>query len=174
MPATERDTEQQEHQPILCAGYGDCSPTYGPSVHRRRPLVLSTVLRDYGYMNLGIRGKTCQGQMTQFLIRSTVLSVTENENPQPGLTPDWGFPLCYHSTLEVRDSLSRDRYSDYSFKVNQVESAFMPLRSILLPSHTANAMGTDIPALNCVSFASLFPSYASRLCARSDRYSRHP
>jgi hypothetical protein len=36
----------------------------------------------------------------------------------------------------------------YSFKVNQVESAFMPLRSMLLPSHTAKAMGTDIPALN--------------------------
>jgi hypothetical protein len=77
-----------------------------------------------------------------------VLSVTENENPQPSLTPDWGFSVMLSLYPEVRDSLFRDRYSDYNFKVNQVESAFMPLRSMLLPSHTAKAMGTDIPALN--------------------------
>ena len=41
-----------------------------------------------------------------------------------------------------------------SFRVNQVESAFMPLRSMLFPSHTAKAIGTDIPALNWVSLAS--------------------
>src|SRR5262249_58139885 len=41
-----------------------------------------------------------------------------------------------------------------SLSVNRVEGAFMPLRSMLFPSQTANATGTDIPALNCVSFAS--------------------
>src|SRR6478735_7282294 len=50
--------------------------------------------------------------------------------------------------------VTQTRSAHGSLSVNQVESAFMPLRSILLPSHTANAMGTDIPALNCVSFAS--------------------
>jgi hypothetical protein len=35
-----------------------------------------------------------------------------------------------------------------SFNVNQVEIPFMPLRSTLAPSHTANANGTDIPGLN--------------------------
>src|SRR5687768_3324513 len=48
----------------------------------------------------------------------------------------------------------RTRSAHGSLSVNQVESAFMPLRSMLLPSHTANAMGTDIPALSCTSFAS--------------------
>jgi hypothetical protein len=42
----------------------------------------------------------------------------------------------------------------YSFSVNQVESDFMPFRSTLAPSHTAKAIGTDIPDLNCTSFAS--------------------
>ncbi len=45
-----------------------------------------------------------------------------------------------------------------NFSVNQVESAFMPFRSMFEPSHTAKAMGTDIPALNWVSFASLVSS----------------
>src|SRR5262245_29147129 len=48
--------------------------------------------------------------------------------------------------------------TDYSFKVNQVDNAFMPFRSILFPSQTANAIGTDIPALNWVSLASLVSS----------------
>src|SRR5580765_8439235 len=77
------------------------------------------------------------------------------KNPSPAGRRTGVFPLCDHSyPLEIRNSLSRDPYPDYNFKVNQVESAFMPLRSILLPSHTAKAMGTDIPALNWVSLAS--------------------
>jgi hypothetical protein len=50
--------------------------------------------------------------------------------------------------------LFKNRPTYGSFNVNQVEMPFMPLRSTLLPSHAANAMGTDIPALNCVSLAS--------------------
>lgn len=42
--------------------------------------------------------------------------------------------------------------SQGSFSVNQVEIPFIPFRSTLLPSHTANATGTDAPALNCTSF----------------------
>ena len=74
-------------------------------------------------------------------------------NPQSGSTPDWRFLVIILSRLPHKPNwqkrqISRDRSSDYSFKVNQVESAFIPLRSMLFPSHTANAMGTDIPALN--------------------------
>ena len=41
-----------------------------------------------------------------------------------------------------------------NFSVNQVERDFIPFRSMLEPSHTANAMGTEAPALNWVSLAS--------------------
>lgn len=44
--------------------------------------------------------------------------------------------------------------TDYSFNVNQVDNDFMPFRSMLAPSQTANAIGTDMPALNCTSLAS--------------------
>ncbi len=44
--------------------------------------------------------------------------------------------------------------TNYSFNVNQVDNDFMPFRSMLAPSQTANAIGTDMPALNCTSFAS--------------------
>ena len=44
----------------------------------------------------------------------------------------------------------------HSFNVNQVDSDFMPFRSMLAPSHTAKAIGTDMPALNWTSFASPF------------------
>jgi hypothetical protein len=49
---------------------------------------------------------------------------------------------------EHHDDLSKAALVYGNFSVNQVESAFMPLRSMLLPSHTANAMGTDAPPLN--------------------------
>ena len=57
------------------------------------------------------------------------------------------------AAVVVRANAAQDRYS---FNVNQVESDFMPFRSILAPSHTAKAIGTDIPALNWTSFASPF------------------
>lgn len=51
-------------------------------------------------------------------------------------------------------ALVQNRFARYSLSENQVERAFMPLRSMLLPSHTAKAMGTVMPLLNCVSLAS--------------------
>ncbi len=65
------------------------------------------------------------------------------------------FSNRYSTRSAMSGGLSRDRFAHGSLSVNQVESAFIPLRSMLFPSHTAKAMGTDIPALNCVSFASL-------------------
>lgn len=57
--------------------------------------------------------------------------------------------------FELRDVAAVTCRSDrYSFNVNQVDSDFMPFRSMLAPSHTAKAIGTDIPALNWTSFAS--------------------
>ncbi len=55
---------------------------------------------------------------------------------------------------ELGFSRSSIALTSYSFRVNQVESDFIPFRSMLFPSHTAKAMGTDMPALNCVSLAS--------------------
>src|SRR5262249_9658119 len=68
---------------------------------------------------------------------------------------NWGFSfdfLC--STHNEWTSALVTRSTHGSLSVNQVEIPFIPLRSTLLPSHAAKAIGTDIPALNCVSFAS--------------------
>jgi hypothetical protein len=41
----------------------------------------------------------------------TVLSATENEKPQPGLTPDWGFPrYAITPTPRGGDGLSGDQF----------------------------------------------------------------
>src|SRR5881409_4006661 len=52
----------------------------------------------------------------------------------------------------------RQRYDHAPYygrcRVNQVEIAFIPSRSTFWPSHTANAIGTDMPSLNCTSLAS--------------------
>src|SRR6185295_7472478 len=120
---TERHTEQQEHRPYLVLNAEMISPMCDPSVHGRRPLLFSTVLRDCGYLNLRVRREKCQGRVTQFVMSRTVLPVIENEKPQPGLTPDWGFSVMLSLLPPTGPtSLSRDRYPDYSFKVNHVES----------------------------------------------------
>ena len=59
-----------------------------------------------------------------------------------------GFSLCIALNSRGREPLTTNFLTTYSFRVNQVESAFIPFRSMLFPSHTAKAMGTDIPALN--------------------------
>ena len=51
-------------------------------------------------------------------------------------------------------NFTSDRLDHGNFSVNQVERDFIPFRSMLEPSHTANAMGTEAPALNWVSLAS--------------------
>lgn len=58
------------------------------------------------------------------------------------------------STLAHRFQCASKHGTDYSFNVNQVDNDFMPFRSMLAPSQTANAIGTDMPALNCTSLAS--------------------
>src|SRR5574340_314208 len=72
-------------------------------------------------------------------------------------------PSCYDSeTFFLPDAgagLASSGHSAHgNFIVNQVEIPFIPLRSTLEPSHTANEMGTEAPALNWVSFASLVSS----------------
>gem|GEM_PF-5398742 len=56
--------------------------------------------------------------------------------------------------LETRNGLVQRGSAHYSLSENQLEMPFIPLRSTLLPSHTAKPMGTVIPVLNCVSLAS--------------------
>ena len=74
-------------------------------------------------------------------------------------------PIRSPSSISTGTSLSSEGglsppqlCADYSFSVNQVESDFIPFRSTLAPSHTANAIGMDSPDLNCVSLASPFSS----------------
>lgn len=68
-------------------------------------------------------------------------------------------PSCYEPKplflLPLGAELASSAYLAHgNFNVNQVERAFMPFRSTLEPSHTANAIGTEAPALNWVSLAS--------------------
>jgi len=51
------------------------------------------------------------GRNHQLVVSSTVPAVTENEKPQPGLTPDWGFLVTLSLLpLEVREGFSGDRF----------------------------------------------------------------
>src|SRR5436309_1575409 len=85
--------------------------------------------------------------------------------PSPGKEPFSGQRPC---------PLDRARVPQGNFSVNQVEIPFMPFRSTLAPSHTANATGTVAPALNWTSLGSLVSTRASLQSSRWDRCSTRP
>src|SRR5678815_716746 len=84
--------------------------------------------------------------------RSVSLAAPKIEKPQLRELGLFLRFLCSTHHKWNRSLMARSAHG--SLSVNQVERAFIPLRSMLLPSHTANAIGTDMPALNCVSLAS--------------------
>jgi len=62
-------------------------------------------------INVGLKRIECQdgyiaGTQHLVMIVRMMLFAAQNEKPQPGMMPNWGFSFCYHSRpYEVREDL---------------------------------------------------------------------